>query len=63
MSPVASPASRPRSPWVALAGFSAAYLALAELGRLLTVGTSSVSTFWPPSGLFLAALLVAPRSR
>jgi len=63
MSPVASPASRPRSPWVALAGFSAAYLALAELGRLLTVGTSSFSTFWPPSGLFLAALLVAPRSR
>jgi PAS domain S-box-containing protein len=37
----------------------AAYLGGAELGNFLSFQPSAFSTFWPPSGIFLAALLFA----
>ncbi|MBL8951921.1 MAG: MASE1 domain-containing protein, partial [Myxococcaceae bacterium] len=45
-----------------LVAFGAAYLAGAELGHWVS-GGAGFATFWPNSGLFLAALLRAPRAR
>jgi integral membrane sensor domain MASE1 len=43
--------------------FGLAYLGCAEVGHALSVRTaeSSFASFWPPSGLYLAMLLVSAR--
>ena len=47
---------------VARAGlFAVAYFAFAEGGHLLSFQPSAFATFWPPSGLYLAALLLTER--
>ncbi|SFI15606.1 sensor domain-containing diguanylate cyclase [Planctomicrobium piriforme] len=40
--------------------FFVSYLAAAELGKLLSF-PNQLATLWPPSGIYLAALLMAPR--
>ena len=55
--------SRPsvRSDLLHAALFAFAYFVGAELGYALSLGPSVGGTFWPPAGIALAALLVAPR--
>jgi PAS domain S-box-containing protein len=48
---------------LSVAGFALAYLLSAELGRLITSNTNNAPILWPPSGLVIAVLLIAPRSR
>ena len=49
--------------WVRAALFGLAYFFSAELGQLLTFHSSPAATFWPPSGLYVAILLLdAPRT-
>ena len=43
-----------------LAMFGVAYYILAELGNYLAIKPANFATFWPPSGLFLATLLLNP---
>jgi len=58
------PASRVALPgWAALALFAAAYMASAELGHRLTLQPRPFAAFWPPSGIFVAALLLSPGRR
>ncbi len=45
--------------WSRFAAFAAAYVALGELGDWLTTQQNDFSTFWPASGLFVAALLLS----
>lgn len=42
------------------AAFAVAYLLAAELGHFLSF-SGNFASFWPPSGLYLATLLLAPR--
>jgi integral membrane sensor domain MASE1 len=44
-----------------LLAFALLYLVAARLGHLLTPQPRTFATFWPPGGLFLAALLVVRR--
>lgn len=51
-------------PWPQLARaalFAAAYLVFAEVGHLLSFRQSAFATFWPPSGLYLVAVLATER--
>ena len=41
--------------------FALAYFIGAELGYALSLGPSAGGTFWPPAGIALAVLVVAPR--
>jgi len=41
--------------------FAAAYFSFAEVGHLLSFRPSAFATFWPPSGLYLVALLSTER--
>ncbi len=59
-----------RPPWwraLEVLAFGAAYLISAEVGHLLSFSDeqfgATFATFWPPSGLYSAALLLAPRRR
>jgi PAS domain S-box-containing protein len=52
--------SRPR--WFALALFYAAYVLTGGLGQGLALIPGVAITFWPPAGVFLATLLLNPRS-
>ena len=45
------------------AGFAVAYFLLGRLGYLLVDHPGGSAVFWPPNGLYLAALLLAPRRR
>ncbi len=57
-------AARARLPsWAALALFAVAYAASAELAHWLTLQPRSYAAFWPPSGIFVAALLLSPGRR
>ena len=47
------------SPWL----FAAAYFASAESGKLLSAPDQAYVSFWLPAGVYLAALLLAPRQR
>jgi PAS domain S-box-containing protein len=58
-----SAAEARRRALLAVAGFAAAYLLLSLFGDELSNTGSQFSTYWPASGLFVGALLVAPRSR
>jgi signal transduction histidine kinase/ActR/RegA family two-component response regulator len=49
------------SEWAWLLAFSVLYLLAARLGHVLTPQPRHFATFWPPGGLFLAALLVVRR--
>jgi signal transduction histidine kinase/integral membrane sensor domain MASE1 len=49
------------SRWVRLTAFGASYLALARLGDWFTEAQSDFTTFWPPAGLSVAALLLSRR--
>ncbi|MCM2332912.1 MAG: MASE1 domain-containing protein, partial [Anaeromyxobacteraceae bacterium] len=44
-----------------LAAFAVAYFLTAELGHALTIQPRAFATFWAPSGVFLAGLLLAER--
>ncbi len=46
-----------------LAAFGTAYALLCLLGDVLTATQGDFATFWPASGLFVAALLLAPPAR
>lgn len=51
---------------VRLAGFLLAYIAAAEIGHLLSFHNdldSEFATFWPPSGVYLAVMLLSPSRR
>ena len=66
--PAASPAEPPlrrlaRAPAAQVAAFFLLHLALCRLGDGLTVAGSQYATFWPASGLAVAALLLAPARR
>ena len=66
--PAAAPAEPPlrrlaRAPAAQVTAFFLAHLALCRLGDLLTVAGSQYATFWPASGLAVAALLLAPSRR
>lgn len=50
-----------RSPFTALALFGLGNFFLAQLGDRISPPGAPVATFWLPSGVFLAALLSAPR--
>ena len=50
-------------PWAGYALLGGGYFVLAELGYLLLDPESGVAVWWPPSGLYLAALILAPRRR
>src|SRR5262245_7771456 len=50
-----------RSPYVALFLCAVVYLAGAELGGLLSLPEEHFATFWPPSGIAIAAFLIAER--
>ncbi len=50
-------------PWAGYALLAGGYFVLAELGYLLLDPESGVAVWWPPSGLYLAALILAPRRR
>jgi integral membrane sensor domain MASE1 len=43
--------------------FAVAFFALGRVGYLLVDHPGGSALFWPPNGLFLAALLLAPRRR
>ncbi len=45
--------------WLRAALFGLAYFASAELGQFLSFKSSSFATFWPPGGLYVAALLLS----
>jgi signal transduction histidine kinase/ActR/RegA family two-component response regulator len=47
--------------WAYLLAFSVLYYLAARLGHVLTPQPRDFATFWPPGGLFLAALLVVER--
>jgi signal transduction histidine kinase/ActR/RegA family two-component response regulator len=47
--------------WAYLLAFSVLYFFAARLGHLLTPQPRHFATFWPPGGLFLAAVLVVRR--
>jgi signal transduction histidine kinase/ActR/RegA family two-component response regulator len=47
--------------WAWLLAFSILYFLAARLGHVLTPKPRHFTTFWPPGGLFLAALLVVRR--
>jgi PAS domain S-box-containing protein len=49
--------------WAKLLLFAAAYAASAELGHRLTLQPRPFAAFWPPSGIFVAALLLSPGRR
>jgi signal transduction histidine kinase/integral membrane sensor domain MASE1/ActR/RegA family two-component response regulator len=49
-----------RTDLIHVALFALAYFAGSEIGYALSLGPSVGGTFWPPSGIALAALLVAP---
>src|SRR5215813_10482954 len=46
--------------WLLPMSFALAYFAGAELSQLLSVKPGNFATLWPPSGLYVAALLVTP---
>ena len=46
--------------WLLPMSFALAYFVGAELSQLLSVKPGNFATLWPPSGLYLAALLVTP---
>ena len=46
--------------WRLPASFALAYFAGAELGQLLSLKPGNFAALWPPSGLYLAALVLAP---
>ena len=48
--------------WTTLA-FGPAYLAAAELGHAVSLEPGHFATFWPPAGLLLVALILAPARR
>jgi len=50
-------------PWSGWLLFAAGYLALTGLGYLLVDPRTRLAVWWPPIGLFLAALLVLPPRR
>lgn len=52
-----------RSSWLGTVLFFLAYLAGAEVGYYLSFPGQPFATFWPPSGLFVAALLRSDRRR
>lgn len=66
MSPAAAPdpkqpPSTTAPPWRALAAFMPAFFLAAMLGHALTLDAAAqVASFWPPAGLYLAALLLTP---
>ncbi len=49
-----------RREWAWLAAFAVLYFLGARLGHVLTPKPRHFATFWPPAGLFLGALLLAP---
>ena len=54
----------PRLPaWAPYAILACGHLLLAQLGYLLVDPETGVAAWWPPSGLYLAALILAPRRR
>ena len=52
------PFQRYRSIWAILA-MMVLYIVSARIGMLLAVGESNVTIIWPPSGIALAAVLLA----
>jgi len=56
-----------RAPWTDAAlralAFAGAYVFAAYLGHALSFGPGGFATFWPPSGLFLAVLLMSSPRR
>lgn len=50
-------------PWRAVTLFAAAYCAAALLGQALARESGPYATVWPPAGLYLAVLVLAPQSR
>ncbi len=58
MAPDHRPSSGPKSFALRSLGVVAVYCALAWLGMLPATGQGSVSTFWPPAGIALAAVLL-----
>ena len=59
--PAASIRSAVRTDVLQAGLFALAYFIGAELGYALSLGPSVGGTFWPPAGIALAALLLAPR--
>jgi PAS domain S-box-containing protein len=54
----------PRIPaWAGYASFAAAYLVFAAAGHLLLDHASGMAVWWPPTGLYMAALLLAGPGR
>ena len=51
------------SDWLLPVSFALAYFAGAELSQLLSVKPGNIITLWPPSGLYLAVLLVTPSAQ
>ena len=60
-SPAAPPPSTVRTDLLHAALFALGYFAGAQLAHAVSLGPSVGGTFWPPVGITLAALLVAPR--
>ncbi len=46
--------------WAGYASFALAYLVTAVAGNLLLDHATEMAVWWPPAGLYLAALLIAP---
>lgn len=55
------PRQAQRTAFAKLATFTVVYFLGAELGHALSFPQQPFATFWPPSGLYLAALLLTPR--
>jgi signal transduction histidine kinase len=49
------------NPWVGMVLLGAAYYAGGRIGILFAISDTSLSVFWPPNSITLAALLLAPR--
>jgi PAS domain S-box-containing protein len=55
------PVPHPAPPWVRAAIFGGAYFACAMISRTLTTTLNFEASYWLPSGLFLAGLLISDR--